>query len=164
MGMTLPANHKEEIPDQVVAALRTALGDRLVAVVLFGSRARGEAREDSDWDVLVIAGVLPESHWERYRLIRQALLGVRGGTVSVVAKTLEEFESHVVPLYLDIALDGQACFDPTGYAEKKLSQLRWIIERKGLYRERTAAGDLWRWKTPPVRPWTVEWEPDDAAA
>jgi len=34
--------------DQVVAVLRTALGDRLVAVVLFSPRARGEAREDSD--------------------------------------------------------------------------------------------------------------------
>ncbi len=29
-------------------------GARLVAMKLFGSRARGDAHEDSDWDVLVV--------------------------------------------------------------------------------------------------------------
>jgi predicted nucleotidyltransferase len=31
------------------AALDEMYGDRLERVVLFGSRARGDAREDSDW-------------------------------------------------------------------------------------------------------------------
>ena len=31
------------------------LGIRVEKVILFGSRARGEAREDSDWDILVVA-------------------------------------------------------------------------------------------------------------
>lgn len=35
------------------AALDRAYGDRLERVVLFGSRARGDARPDSDWDVAV---------------------------------------------------------------------------------------------------------------
>ena len=30
------------------------LGVRVEKVILFGSRARGEAREDSDWDILVV--------------------------------------------------------------------------------------------------------------
>ena len=34
-------------------ALDTIYGDRLDRVVLFGSRARGDAREDSDYDVAV---------------------------------------------------------------------------------------------------------------
>ncbi len=33
--------------------VREALGDRLVRIVLFGSRARGEGRDDSDLDLLV---------------------------------------------------------------------------------------------------------------
>jgi predicted nucleotidyltransferase len=43
--------------DRVLARFRTALaklyGDRLDRVVLFGSRARGDARLDSDYDVAV---------------------------------------------------------------------------------------------------------------
>ena len=41
---------------------RAASPDRLVAVVLFGSRARGEGSETSDWDLLVIAEGLPPRH------------------------------------------------------------------------------------------------------
>jgi predicted nucleotidyltransferase len=36
------------------AALRERFGERLCEVVLFGSRARGDAHEDSDVDVLVV--------------------------------------------------------------------------------------------------------------
>jgi len=43
--------------DPVMRKFRTALdaayGDRIERVVLFGSRARGDARPDSDWDVAV---------------------------------------------------------------------------------------------------------------
>ncbi len=35
------------------AALDTMYGDRIERVVLYGSRARGEAREDSDYDIAV---------------------------------------------------------------------------------------------------------------
>jgi len=35
------------------AALEAVYGDRLERIVLFGSRARGDAREDSDYDVAV---------------------------------------------------------------------------------------------------------------
>ena len=44
--------------DQVLAAYRARLealyGDRLKKLVLFGSRARGDAGEDSDVDVLIV--------------------------------------------------------------------------------------------------------------
>lgn len=144
-----------------VEALKAAFGGRLVSAVLFGSRARGEGSGDSDWDLLVIAEGLAESYWDRHRVIHQALSNV-GGTVSVVAKTPEEFESYLAPLYLDVALDGQVLFDRNGYVSGKLGELRRIIKRTGLYREQTAAGDIWRWKAQPVQPWAVEWERENA--
>jgi predicted nucleotidyltransferase len=50
---------------QLLGALKVAIielfGDRLVALKLFGSRARGEGRDDSDIDVLVeVRGVTAE--------------------------------------------------------------------------------------------------------
>lgn len=149
------------VPERAVEALKAALGNRLVSVVLFGSRARGESSEDSDWDLLVVAEGLPERLWERHRVIHEALSKV-GGTISVVAKTPKEFESYLAPLYLDVALDGQVLLDRNGYISAKLGQLRGTLGRLGLYRERTASGDIWRWKVRPVQAWAVEWEHNDA--
>lgn len=158
----------ESAVDRTVAveassALRQALGDRLIAVVLFGSQARGEATEYSDWDLLVIAEDLPEKPLDRHLLLRRWLPAASGGRVSLQAKTPTEFEARVPSLYLDIALDGQVLYDPRGYATARLARLRRLMQRHGLYRERRPAGDLWRWRRPPPRPWRLTWESEDGA-
>jgi predicted nucleotidyltransferase len=43
------------------AALSDLYGNRLERVVLFGSRARGDAREDSDYDVAVFIKIWARS-------------------------------------------------------------------------------------------------------
>jgi predicted nucleotidyltransferase len=50
------------------AALADIYGDRLERVVLFGSRARGEAGPDSDYDVAVFLKALPDRWAELDRL------------------------------------------------------------------------------------------------
>jgi predicted nucleotidyltransferase len=56
--------------DRYAAAARARFGERLVALSLFGSRARGEGRDDSDLDVLVVVRAL--SREERRRTIDDA--------------------------------------------------------------------------------------------
>jgi len=45
-------------PDSVLAAIKQrlldAFGDNVQQIVLFGSRARGDAAQDSDYDILVL--------------------------------------------------------------------------------------------------------------
>ena len=62
---------QKEILSQIVTALHEGLGRRLVAVVLYGSRARGKAREASDWDLFIIAMDLPKQLWERHILLKR---------------------------------------------------------------------------------------------
>ena len=47
------ATNVDPIMRRFRAALDEAYGDRIERVVLFGSRARGDARPDSDYDVAV---------------------------------------------------------------------------------------------------------------
>lgn len=60
------------INDPVLARFRIALdtmyGQRLERVVLFGSRARGDARKGSDYDVAVFLRDMPDRFKELYRL------------------------------------------------------------------------------------------------
>lgn len=147
-----------DVPAQIVPALQAALGDRLWAIVLFGSRARGDHHPASDWDLFVIAEGLPEPVLERYRALKGALPpGVRGAT-AILATSPEAFEARVSDVYLDIALDGQILYDPSRYLARKLAELRRIIDKAGLYRERTPAGDIWNWRVPPPTRWSIDWE------
>ena len=148
----------EGVLTSVLAALRQAFGERLVAVVLFGSRARGEATGDSDWDLLVLAEDLPQRALERSLFVKRLLPADSRGAISVLAKTPREFEAYLPALYLDIALDGQIFYDPRGYAAERLTVLKRLIDRAGLYRERTEAGDMWEWKAQPGPSWALEWD------
>ena len=149
-----------EDSQKAVAWLRALLGDRLVAVVLYGSRARGDHRPESDWDLLVIASGLPEDRWERSRIFRVPPRPDIHPNLSLMTKTPEEFDRYLPAVYLDIALDGKVLHDPTGYAAEGLSKLGRIIDKAGLYRERVpGAGFEWRWHDPPpIGKWAIEWD------
>jgi len=58
--------------DPILQRFRSALaemyGEQIDRVVLFGSRARGDAHDDSDYDVAVFLKSLPDRPRERRRL------------------------------------------------------------------------------------------------
>lgn len=143
---------------EVVEALQRGLGEDLVAVVLFGSRARGEAGPESDWDLLVLARDLPEKPLQRHFRLKTLLPDAWRGRVSVLAKTPAEFAARLTALYLDIALDGVVLYDTGGYITKRLAYLRDLLARRGLRREQVGHELVWRWRQPPGSTWALEWE------
>lgn len=54
LRITRLSTTERTILQRFAAQARTTLGDHLVSIVLFGSRARGDARPDSDIDVLLV--------------------------------------------------------------------------------------------------------------
>jgi uncharacterized protein len=69
---TLEAAKERGLLQQVVEALCAA--GHPERVILFGSRARGDARPDSDFDLLIVQAAQPgSSRWQELRRLRQAL-------------------------------------------------------------------------------------------
>jgi predicted nucleotidyltransferase len=67
--MTAPAALDDPILKRFRAALDRIYGDRVERVVLFGSRARGDASEDSDYDIAVFLKDLTDRWQEADRII-----------------------------------------------------------------------------------------------
>ena len=142
----------------LVESLREGMGQNLIALVLFGSRARGEQRRASDWDIFVLASSLPVSPMKRYAGLRSLRNEESDGGVSFLAKTQMEFEEGFPSFYLDLALDGLILYDTDGYMEAKLRRIREIIKETGLIRERIPGGFLWEWKKYPGPDWEISWK------
>jgi predicted nucleotidyltransferase len=90
-------------------AVAALYGDRLERIVLFGSRARGDAREDSDYDVAVFLRGLDDWWPEMQRLNRIGgeILWDTGAVIS--PKPFESAEySDRTPLMGEIRREGVA--------------------------------------------------------
>jgi predicted nucleotidyltransferase len=147
---------RPELVDELVAHYRAALGQRLVGLAMFGSRARGDARPESDLDLLLIAEGLPHDRFDRAGIVRAPSLRVDDPSVSVRALLPEEYERDIAPIDLDIGLDAVVLHDRNGYLAERLETVRKRIEEAGLLR----APDLtWGWRRWPTRAdWAVTWE------
>jgi uncharacterized protein len=88
------------------AALDALYGDRIERVVLYGSRARGDAREDSDYDVAVFLYEMSDS-WNETRRIVEIETGILFDTGAVInahafpAKAYEKRTGFMHELRLD---------------------------------------------------------------
>ena len=77
--------------------------------ILYGSRARGDARKDSDWDILIILDkdTLDQSDYDNvsYPFV---LLGCDlGQDINPIMYTTKEWESsRITPFYENVTRDG----------------------------------------------------------
>ena len=98
----------QTVPAMVLTKrLRDRLGESLRKVVLFGSRARGDARADSDWDVLVL---LDEVSPARRRLVEDTTFDVSMQTEAIFAVAIAahaQFEAdRYEPLFVNVRREG----------------------------------------------------------
>lgn len=84
-----------ELLNYIADKIKHELGKRNIPVlklILFGSRARGDERADSDWDILAVTGRTVE--WKEKREIwfeLSSALSEQGLSVDIMIKSDEEF-------------------------------------------------------------------------
>ena len=144
----------------IVDALLGVFEGRLKTIVLFGSQARREARQDSDHDLFVVIEDVPRDPLARNRLVRGPLLPILHrlpGAIGFVVKTPSEVQVNLTPFLLDvctegICLYGAEYFEP--YRRKALSALR----RSGLRRRKAGTVRMWVFPQAPSGNWELSWE------
>lgn len=163
-GVSITSNDTFQVPEHLQEPFRSALraageawveelGDRLVSLVLFGSVARGQARETSDIDLLVVAEGFPKSLSERRRPLIATWDRVRAHNAlphiewNLVTKSPDEATYHS-PLYLDITEDGLLLLDRGGLMAKVLSDMRERMRILGSRRVYLPDGS-WYWDLKP---------------
>jgi uncharacterized protein (UPF0332 family)/predicted nucleotidyltransferase len=89
------------------AALDEIYGDRIERIVLYGSRARGEAHAESDYDVAVFLKNLTDLREERRRLVNleSELLDETGEDIQAIPFPAGSYGART-PLMHEIRLDG----------------------------------------------------------
>jgi len=147
--------------DELFCAVRegalAVYGDRLAALAIFGSWARGTATPASDLDLLVVAEPLPPSRMKRVREFRpadEASRGVRSRiwsadgpeiSLSPVFKTPTELAAGS-PLYLDMTLWRVILLDREGLLESFLAGLSERMKALGSRRVPYKGGAFWDYK------------------
>ena len=89
-------NAIDPILNRFRAALDEAYGNRIERVVLFGSRARGDARPDSDYDVAVFLKDLDNFGQEAGRIaeIETDILYDTGAVINAVPFKAGSYQEH----------------------------------------------------------------------
>jgi uncharacterized protein len=89
------------------AALDQMYGERIERVVLFGSRARGDAREDSDYDVAVFLRDMADRFSEMNRLadLGTDILNETGEFIHAVPYRAGSYDERT-PLMLALRSEG----------------------------------------------------------
>jgi len=144
----------------LLQALTAAFGSRLKTIVLFGSRARGEAVPGSDHDIFMVAEDLPADPLARTKQVRGTLLSCLADLPSAMnlhAKTPLEFEADLTPLYLDICVDG-ICLYGEGYFEPLRGMGLAALSSSGMKRTRVGGSLFWMLDGGGPRNWELTWE------
>ena len=101
---------KREALAQFLSRLETAHGDVIRRVILFGSQARGDADEESDVDLLIVARDV-----ESAREIRDFYIQVLPSWITILYYSEEEYREDQrlkPPLYVNIRRDGVELWNP----------------------------------------------------
>jgi len=123
-------------PSSSRTGVRERLGPRVRKVVLFGSRARGDARDDSDYDVVRRRRSTPRDVRETLLEIEMDFLDRHGSLVACLLRDEREWAaSQGLPIGLNVAREGVALWTPEvagllAHARGKLEAARVLLEAR----------------------------------
>jgi len=127
--------------------------DELISLVLFGSVARGTAREESDIDILIILKDAPNSYYERLKPVIDIELEMRKDVegmppiLSSIILTLDEAKQNR-NIFLDMIDHSVILYDTNDFFKNRLSELKNRLDQLGSKKVLLDDG-TWYWNLKP---------------
>jgi len=118
---------RDEIINKFTEKCKERFGEDLVSVVLFGSYARGTAKEYSDIDLLVVARKLPKDSSQRWQLlkdIRMEILLNHSKSIETLLLTPDELRENfwmTSPLFSTLVIGSKILYD-TGFFQPEFQR------------------------------------------
>ncbi len=149
--------------DLFVRHVQAVLKENVVSIVLYGSVARGEARPESDVDLLLILEETSPVYWERLQPLLSILRQLRRHSCWKVLEDQGIFPSLSVLilsraeanqnryLYLDMIEDARILVDRDGFFQSRLKVLQKRLQALGARKIDRDEGWYWDLK-PDLRP------------
>lgn len=140
-------------------ACRKVYGESLLGLLLFGSVARGDARFDSDVDLLLIADRLPPRRRQRLEALRgeavepleeaRDALFLRGypAEISWIFRTPGEL-GEGAPFFLDLPEEGEILFERAKFVSDFLRRIERMRRREGARKIAVAGEECWDFRGP----------------
>lgn len=135
--------------EDYVSNLLEKLGERVVAILVFGSVAAGKARFDeehqSDIDILAVIKELPTDYFERimYKTEIQGMTGLGVESIWYTPEEMIKVAERKPPYILDALIHGIIIYDTEKFLENVSNKLKEELKRKGVIETETA----WKWPT-----------------
>lgn len=155
MSQVITYRTYEPLLDCFVSLVQEALGDRVVSLILYGSVARGEARPESDVDVLLVLKDAPPVYRDRLRPLLPILRRLRQGScwkdleaqglspsLSVIVLSREEADRNRC-LYLDMLEDARILVDRENVFQNRLRTLGTRLRELGARRVQKNGDRYW---------------------
>ena len=118
-------------------------GERLITLAVFGSYSSGRANEDSDMDILVVAGSFPQGRIARVEEWLPVEAGWSGPFLSPVFYTPSEIENGS-PLFLNMTLGEVVLLaDKDSFFSNYLKQLKVKLAKMGSRRIGSGKSSYW---------------------
>ena len=148
---------------RIVDMLLKEFGGRVVGVVFFGSRARGDFREDSDYDILVVLDDYRRGDDERaYTCLRPFRFSVGKDTTVLVVSYRRLVENIGFSTILNALYEGKILYDRDGKIMKIREKLLRKLRELGMTRVKTDWGYSWTTPRNTSIPFTLKVDEDPA--
>ncbi|MEM3545736.1 MAG: nucleotidyltransferase domain-containing protein [Candidatus Bathyarchaeia archaeon] len=141
-------NVEVDVEELLTSLSRKMFGDCLLGLMLFGSRARGDHRDESDYDILLLLkdyfdGDPVKTYFKAYEGLRAFREAVNRDTTVLVVSIQDLAKNISSPVILNALIEGRVIYDKEGLVKRLKDKVEDRLKSLGIKRVKEDWGYSW---------------------